>query len=67
VRSTRRKTPNTINYETKLKLPIENERRNLLFMNRPECLHIPTLHEGEQAEISWGALETNQLGSGGSR
>ena len=28
-------------------------------MNRPECLHIPTLHEGEQAEISWGALESD--------
>ncbi len=28
-------------------------------MNRPECLHIPTLHEGEQAQISWGAVEAN--------
>lgn len=55
--STRRKTPNTINYETKLKLQIVNERRNLLIMNRPECLHIPTLHEGEQAQISWGGVE----------
>jgi len=24
-------------------------------MNKPECLHIPTLHEGKNAEISWGA------------
>jgi hypothetical protein len=44
----------------KLKLPIENERRNLLFMNRPECLHIPTLYEGEQAQISWGAVEADE-------
>lgn len=28
-------------------------------MNRPECLHIPTLYEGEQAQISWGAGETD--------
>ncbi|CUX72085.1 hypothetical protein BN3590_04579 [Clostridium sp. C105KSO15] len=28
-------------------------------MNRPECIHIPTLHEGEQAEISWGAVEAD--------
>ncbi len=28
-------------------------------MNRPECLHIPTLHEGEQAQISWGAVEAD--------
>lgn len=26
-------------------------------MNRPECLHIPTLHEGEQAQINWGVVE----------
>lgn len=29
-------------------------------MNRPECLHIPTLHEGEQAQISWGAVESDK-------
>lgn len=29
-------------------------------MNRPECLHIPTLHEGEQAQISWGAVEADK-------
>ena len=29
-------------------------------MNRPECLHIPALHEGEQAEISWGAVEADK-------
>ncbi len=29
-------------------------------MNRPECLHIPTLHEGEQAQISWGVLEADK-------
>jgi len=28
-------------------------------MNRPECLHIPTLYEGEQAQISWGAVEAD--------
>lgn len=28
-------------------------------MNRPECLHIPTLHEGEQAQISWGMVKTD--------
>ncbi len=29
-------------------------------MNRPECLHIPLLYEGEQAQISWGAVEANE-------
>lgn len=29
-------------------------------MNRPECLHIPTLYEGEQAQISWGARELDR-------
>lgn len=29
-------------------------------INRPECLHIPTLHEGEQAQISWGAVEADK-------
>lgn len=29
-------------------------------MNRPECLHIPLLHEGEQAQISWGAVEADE-------
>lgn len=29
-------------------------------MNRPECLHIPTLYEGEQAQISWGAVEVDE-------
>lgn len=28
-------------------------------MNRPECLHIPTLHEGEQAQINWGVVEAD--------
>ncbi|WP_097002363.1 hypothetical protein [Lacrimispora amygdalina] len=28
-------------------------------MNRPECLHIPTLYEGDQAQISWGAGEAD--------
>jgi hypothetical protein len=44
----------------KLRLPIENERRNLLFMSQPECLHIPTLYEGEQAQISWEAVEAEE-------
>lgn len=29
-------------------------------MNRPGCLHIPTLHEGEQAQISWEAMEEDK-------
>lgn len=29
-------------------------------MNRPECLHVPTLHEGEQAQISWGLVEADK-------
>ncbi|WP_143320252.1 hypothetical protein [Clostridium sp. HBUAS56010] len=29
-------------------------------MKRPECLHIPTLHEGEQAQISWEATEEDK-------
>ncbi|WP_124068214.1 hypothetical protein [Clostridium sp. E02] len=29
-------------------------------MNRPECLHIPTLYEGEQAQISWGVVEADR-------
>lgn len=29
-------------------------------MNRLECLHINTLHEGEQAQISWGAVESDK-------
>lgn len=29
-------------------------------MNRPECIHIPTLHEGEQAQISWETEETDK-------
>lgn len=29
-------------------------------MNRPECLHIPLLYEGEQAEITWGAMEQDK-------
>lgn len=29
-------------------------------MNRPECLHIPTLYEGEEAQISWGAVEADK-------
>ncbi|WP_394523893.1 hypothetical protein [Lacrimispora sp. JR3] len=29
-------------------------------MNRPECLHIPTLHEGEQAQINWEAVEADK-------
>ncbi len=29
-------------------------------MNRPKCLHIPTLHEGEQAQLSWGAVEADK-------
>lgn len=29
-------------------------------MNRPECLHIPLLYEGEQARISWGAVEADE-------
>ena len=29
-------------------------------MNRPECFHIPALHEGEQAQISWGTVETDK-------
>lgn len=36
------------------------ERRNLLFMNRPECLHIPLLYEGKQAEISWEAIDRDK-------
>jgi len=28
-------------------------------MNRPECLHIPTLHEGGQAQISWGVVKSD--------
>ena len=28
-------------------------------MKKPECLHIPTLYEGENAEIRWEALETD--------
>ncbi|MTK09182.1 MAG: hypothetical protein F8N38_19125 [Hungatella sp.] len=28
-------------------------------MSRPECLHIPTLHEGEQAQISWGVVKAD--------
>lgn len=29
-------------------------------MNRPECLHIPFLYEGERAEISWEAMERDK-------
>ena len=29
-------------------------------MNRPECLHIPTLYEGENAQISWDAVDTDK-------
>ena len=29
-------------------------------MNRPECLHIPTLYEGEDAQISWGAVDSDK-------
>lgn len=29
-------------------------------MNRPECLHIPLLYEGERAEISWEAMEQDK-------
>lgn len=29
-------------------------------MNRPECLHIPTLYEGEQAQISWEEMEADE-------
>uniref|UniRef100_UPI0006CFEAC2 hypothetical protein n=1 Tax=Clostridium sp. NkU-1 TaxID=1095009 RepID=UPI0006CFEAC2 len=29
-------------------------------MNRPECLHVPTFYEGEQVQISWGAVETDK-------
>lgn len=29
-------------------------------MKRPECLHIPTLYEGEQVQISWGAVEADE-------
>jgi hypothetical protein len=28
-------------------------------MNRTKCLHIPLLYEGEQAQISWGAVESD--------
>lgn len=28
-------------------------------MNRPECLHIPALHEGEPARITWGTVEAD--------
>jgi hypothetical protein len=43
-----------------MKFTSKSERRNLLFMNRPECLHIPLLYEGEQAQISWGAVEADE-------
>ena len=29
-------------------------------MKRPECLHIPALYEGEQAQIIWGAVESDK-------
>ena len=29
-------------------------------MNRPECIHVPALYEGEQAQISWGTMEANK-------
>ncbi len=28
-------------------------------MKQPECLHIPTLHEGKSAQISWGVVGTD--------
>jgi len=28
-------------------------------MKQPQCLHIPTLYEGEQAQISWGAAQSD--------
>lgn len=29
-------------------------------MKRPECFHIPTLYEGETAQISWGTMEADK-------
>lgn len=29
-------------------------------MNRPECLHIPTLHEGKEAQITWAAVDADK-------
>ena len=29
-------------------------------MNRPECLHIPLLYEGERAEITWGTMKLDK-------
>lgn len=29
-------------------------------MNQPECLHIPTLHEGKEAQTSWGLVENDK-------
>ena len=54
---TRQGVTNKSNNENEIKITNSIERRNLFFMNRPECLHMPALYEGEQAQISWGMVK----------